>query len=80
MIHARPDYDRIQDPADEFRIMSPSFCSVLRIAIPPLWHGSTLIWSNPKTAIRDPEIIAAIRRHIPFIEAWQPKKSPDMPR
>ena len=77
MKHARPDYDRIHDPAgripdDEpvilFRAQDRHTAAVAR-------YYADLVEAEGG----DPEIVNAIRRHIPLIEAWQPKKSPDMP-
>jgi len=77
MKHARPDYERIQDPAgpipaDEpvilFRAQDRHTAAVARFY-------ADLVEAEGG----DREIVAAIRRHIPLIEGWQPKKSPDMP-
>lgn len=77
MKHARPDYDRIQDPAglipeDEpvmlFRAQDKHFAKVLRfyLNLVAADHG-------------DEKIITAINQHLKLSDAWPVKKSPDMP-
>lgn len=77
MKHARPDYDRIQDPAglipaDEpvmlFRAQDKHFDRVLRFYrdIVMADHG-------------DQNIIDAVDRHLALADMWPKKKAPDMP-
>lgn len=78
MKHARPDYNRIQDPAglipaDEpvmlFRAQDKHFDRVLRF-----YRDIVSMDRNC-----DPNIIEAIERHLVLADAWPVKKSPDMP-
>lgn len=77
MKHARADYDRIQDPAGRIPTDEPVilFRAQDRHAAAVARFYADLVESESG----DPEIVAAIRRHIPLIEAWPTKKSPDMP-
>lgn len=77
MKHARPDYDRFQDPAflipaDEpvmlFRAQDKHFIKVLQ-------YYRTLVDYDQG----DPQIIEAITRHLALAKRWPVKKSPDMP-
>jgi hypothetical protein len=77
MKHARPDYNRIQDPAglipdDEpvflFRAQDKHFDRVLR------FYRDIVIADQG-----DEKIIAAVDRHLKLADAWPVRKAPDMP-
>lgn len=77
MIHARDDYNRIQDPAglipaDEpvmlFRAQDKHFDRVLR------FYRDIVAMD----AGHDPRIPEAIDRHLVLADAWPVKKSPDL--
>lgn len=79
MIHARDDYNRMQDPAgkipaDEpvllFRAQDKHTAMVARFY-------RELLQSDPETT---PGMLESIEAHIPRIDAWPVKKTPDLPR
>ena len=76
MIHARKDYNRIQDPAGLipenepvilFRAQDKHFDRVLR------FYRDIV-----KTDNGDPRIITAINEHLILADAWPKKKAPDL--
>lgn len=79
MRHAREDYNRIQDPAG----LIPEDEPVLLIraqdkhSTKVAAYYANLVECDPDGG--DPNIVKALRRHIPLIRAWPKKKSPDMP-
>lgn len=74
MKHARPDYERIQVPAGRIPADEPV---ILFRAQDRHSAAVARFYADLVEAEGDhPEIVAAVRRHIPLIEAWQPKKWP----
>jgi hypothetical protein len=80
MIHARTDYDRIQDPAHLIPRDEPVF--LLRgqdIAAP----GTLEYWADRVEALgASPEIVSAARTHAHRMREWQAScqcKTPDLP-
>ncbi|HVQ43742.1 MAG TPA: hypothetical protein VMT30_02140 [Candidatus Saccharimonadia bacterium] len=77
MKHARPDYDRIQDPAGLIPDDEPVF----------LVRGSDAVaartvrfWANEAEAKgAAPNIVEAARRQAELMDAWPIHKVPDMP-
>lgn len=76
MKHARPDYDRFQDPAglipdDEpvmlFRGQDKYAARLVRTYADWVAEGGG-----------DPEIVARCRAHADLMDAWPKKKSPDI--
>ena len=59
MKNARPDYDRIQDPAGHIPADDPLSCSVLKIGIRRLWRAFTPIGSRPKVGTRKSSLQSA---------------------
>ena len=79
MKHAGPVYERIQDPAGRIRVDKPVILS--RGEDRHTTAVARFYADLVEAESGDPEIVAAIRRHIPSrFEAWQPKKSTDIPR
>jgi hypothetical protein len=77
MKHARPDYDRIQDPCDIiphdepvmlFRAQDKHFDRVLR------FYRDIVIADRG-----DPKIVAAVDQHLALAAMWPKRKAPDMP-
>ena len=81
MRHARPDYDRIQDPAglipdDEpvFLVRGQDICALAALGA---WIDEAIAYGAPAN------IVAAAREHYSAIADWQAvhsAKVPDMPR
>jgi hypothetical protein len=77
MKHARPDYDRIQDPAGLIPDNEPVFllrgqdkhaAKLLR------WYAAAVENDNG-----DPAIVEATRQQADAMDAWPKHKAPDMP-
>ncbi len=77
MKHARPDYNRIQDPAGLIPENEPVF----------LIRGQDIFGA---TAVRlyaalaeeggaDPELVASAKAHAKLMEEWSVQKMPDLP-
>lgn len=77
MIHAREDYDRIQDPSDKIPDDEPVFL----IRAQDMISGDVLRdYSNRLERLNgDPVIIADVREHADKMDAWNIKKMPDLP-
>jgi hypothetical protein len=88
MIHARPDYNRIQDPAlHNLSLLAPG-CSAIGSDEPVF-----LVRAGDKTAAAtvrawadinelagaDPEIVRIARSHADLMDAWPRKKQADLP-
>lgn len=77
MLHARNDYNRIQDPENKIPVDEPVF----------LIRGQDVCGADAVRAWielaqkngADPDIINHARNHIPLMEAWSKKKIPDLP-
>lgn len=77
MKHARPDYDRIQDPAGLIPEDEPVF--LLRAQDKYFEHVVTLYYVLVERDGGDPKIVEACKRHIELAKAWPVRKAPDMP-
>lgn len=78
MIHAREDYNRIQDPANLIPADEPVF--LLRAQDPLAWVVVGL-WADAAELIgADQEIIDAAREQASAMHQWPHKAKPDMPR
>lgn len=77
MKHARPDYDRIQDPAGLIPADEPVF--LLRgqdqYFISALLHYRDCVLKDSG----DPKIVTAINAHLQRAADWPRRKAPDMP-
>lgn len=78
MIHARPDYDRIQDPENKIPEKEPVFllrgqdCMAAR---------AVRYWADMvESAGGDPAMIKAAREHADKMDKWPEKKMPDLPQ
>jgi hypothetical protein len=77
MKHARPDYDRIQDPAGLIPEGEPVF--LLRaqdkhfIGMLEYYRAAVLAQDG------DPKIVKAVEQHIERAKQWPKRKAPDMP-
>jgi hypothetical protein len=76
MKHARPDYDRIQDPANLIPHDEPVFllraqdryaANILR------WYADTVEFNGG-----DPALVALTRQHADLMTAWPMHKEPDL--
>lgn len=81
MKHARPDYERFQDPAGKIPADEPVmlFRAQDKHFIPLLSLYAGRLMADPDT---DEDIIAAVWRHIDLAKAWQLEngcKTPDLP-
>lgn len=77
MLHAREDYNRIQDPEDLIPEDEPVF--LLR-AQDDIAARVVRYWADQaEEAGANPDIVARARAHAEKMEAWQTKKVPDMP-
>lgn len=76
MRHSRPDYNRIQDPANIIPKDEPVF--LLRgqdqHAAAVLRHYADLVAADGG----DPEIVLQVREQADAMDAWPTKKSPDL--
>lgn len=91
MIHARPDYDRIQDPAlDDPSLLAPGSKPIAKDE--PVFlirardenaPGSVRDWADrAERNGASPDIVAHARRHADLMEEWQilyGRKTPDLP-
>ena len=81
MKHARPDYDRIQDPEGKIPDDEPVF--LLR-GQDPVAASAVVLWAElAEVAGASPEIVALARRHADAMHAWAQKAGkqfPDLPR
>lgn len=77
MKHARPDYDRIQDPAG----LIPADEPVFLIRGQDVVAGAAVrAWAEMAARVgADPEIVEMARRHATLMEAWPGKKVADLP-
>lgn len=76
MKHARPDYDRIQDPAGEIPADEPVF--LLR-AQDQLACMAVAYYASLCEQAQSPEVAALARAHAGRMAAWPKKKVPDLP-
>jgi hypothetical protein len=76
MKHARPDYDRIQDPEGLIPDDEPVF--LLRAQDRLAWHVVKIYAWTAELAGR-PEIADLCREHANKMKAWPVKKTPDLP-
>lgn len=76
MIHARADYDRIQDPAG----LIPEDEPVFLIRAQDMVGASTVYdWAkNAEDAGASPEIVKMAREHAAKMARWRKKKLPDV--
>ena len=77
MKHARPDYDRFQDPAGIIPEDEPVF--LLRgqdrfAAATVRWYADLI-----EAEGADPEMVRLCRVHADRMQAWRPRKFPDVP-
>jgi hypothetical protein len=78
MIHARDDYNRIQDPMNKIPLLEPVF--LLR-AQDLLAANCVRTWADLNDANKgDPLLSAAAREQARKMEAWHPHKMPDLPK
>lgn len=77
MKHARPDYERIQDPAG----LIPADEPVMIFRAQDMFAVAALCAYRSKLAVNlvDPHLIAAIDEQIKRFDAWPKKKVPDLP-
>lgn len=77
MKHARPDYDRIQDPGGKIPDDEPVF--IIRgqdlAAVPTLLFYATLV----ETLGADPVLVAAVRAHADRMNWWQHERCRKVP-
>lgn len=78
MKHARPDYDRFQDPLGLIPQDEPVmlFRGQDKYASKVLKYYANLVEHDGG----DPEIIRRTRQHAAAMSSWAKKKSPDMPK
>jgi hypothetical protein len=78
MIHARDDYNRIQDPANKIPLLEPVF--LLR-AQDKLAADCVEYWAeiNEKNG-GDPALTGAAREHAHKMRKWPVRKMPDAPQ
>lgn len=76
MIHAREDYNRIQDPANKIPADEPVF--LLR-AQDELACKAVAYYAELCEGAQAPEIAAKARAHADRMAAWPVKKTPDLP-
>ena len=80
MIHARKDYNRIQDPAGLIPEDEPVFLIRAKDKVSAM---TVEAWANfAEAAEADPEIVAHARRHANSMRAYQAMRGcqiPDMP-
>lgn len=76
MIHARDDYNRIQDPAGKIPADEPVF--LLR-AQDQLACMAVAYYAQLCEQAQSPEIAAKARAHADRMAAWPVKKVPDLP-
>jgi hypothetical protein len=78
MRHARPDYDRIQDPAGLIPDDEPVFLirgqDKVGAAVVRLWA------SYAESAGATPKIVRMAREHADRMDAWPKHKAPDLPK
>lgn len=77
MIHARDDYNRIQDPANKIPVDEPVF--LLR-AQDELACKAVAYYASLCEAAQAPEVAAKAREHANRMAAWPVKKTPDLAR
>jgi hypothetical protein len=81
MIHARQDYNRIQDPAGLIPADEPVFLIRAKDKCAP---ATVRAWAmEARQAGADNDIVFAAFRHADLMEAWQRENGsqvPDMPR
>jgi len=75
MIHARGDYNRIQDPDDLIPANEPVF--LLR-AQDVLFIPTLAFYAFLADSIGRPEIADSVRRHIDLAANWPKRKIPDL--
>lgn len=77
MKHARPDYDRIQDPAG----LIPEDEPVFLIRAQDENSAQTVRWYARRAESRgaSPELIRMAREHADRMAAWPKHKVPDLP-
>lgn len=77
MKHARPDYDRIQDPAG----LIPEDEPVFLLRAQDKYFDKMLRYYRKLVEYDDGDlrIVAAVTKHLKLAETWPVKKSPDMP-
>jgi len=75
--HARPDYNRIQDPLQRIGADEPVFLIRAQDAV----SGEAVrAWANLNDAVGgSPEASALARRHADLMDAWPVKKRCDLP-
>lgn len=75
MLHAREDYNRIQDPANKIPGDEPVVLlrAQDKLAIWPLKLYALLCW-----VFQRPDVSALIRNHVRLMNAWPKKKLPDL--
>lgn len=80
MLHARSDYDRIQDPAGKIAEDEPVFLLRAKDKLAP---DTLRFWADGVEVTGNNELAEHIRAHADAMEKWQEKngcKLPDAPK
>ena len=74
MKHARPDYDRFQDPTDKIPADEP----VMLFRGQDKYAADTLDYYARLVDHNNPEMASVVRNHAALMRAWPTHKEPDL--
>jgi hypothetical protein len=77
MLHAREDYNRIQDPENKIPADEPVF--LLRAQDKIAWHIVKIYAYCAELAGASPILVEKCKKHAELMKAWKTKKVPDLP-
>lgn len=77
MLHARDDYNRIQDPAGLIPGEEPVF--LLRAQDEAAVHALQAWIAEARRLGASDDILGKAEAHLARMESWKPKKVPDLP-